>query len=63
MVSDGVLEARGQRAAGIDWLVEYLARAGDEPEELSTAVLDLAGRRAGGAPDDMTALAVRVEQA
>lgn len=63
MVSDGVLEARGQRAAGIDWLVEYLARAGDEPEELATAVLDLAGRRAGGVPDDMTALAVRVEQA
>ncbi|MDK2926059.1 MAG: stage sporulation protein [Bacillota bacterium] len=63
MVSDGVLEARGKKAGGIDWLVEYLSRADDEPEELATAVLDLAGRRAGGLADDMTALAVKVEQA
>lgn len=63
MVSDGVLEARGTRSGGIDWLVEYLSRTDDEPEELATAVLDLAGRRAGGLPDDMTALAVKVEQA
>jgi stage II sporulation protein E len=63
MVSDGVLEARGHRTPGLDWLVDYLSRSDAEPEELASMVLDLAGRRAGGVPDDMTALAVKVEHA
>lgn len=63
MISDGVLEGRGQRSGGVDWLMDYLSRSENEPEELATAVLDLAGRRAGGVSDDMTALAVKVEQA
>lgn len=63
MISDGVLECRGERAAGIDWLLNYIKRSNEDPEELALSILDLAARRAGGAPDDMTVLAVNVEQA
>ena len=61
MISDGVLEYRGERAAGIDWILNYVKRSTEDPEDLALSILDLAQRRAGGVRDDMTALAVSVE--
>lgn len=61
MISDGVLEYRGERAAGIDWILNYIKRSTEDPEDLALSILDLAQRRAGGVRDDMTALAVSVE--
>jgi stage II sporulation protein E len=61
MISDGVLEVRGERAAGIDWLLNYLKHSSEDPEQLALSILDLAQRRAGGVRDDMTVLTVSVE--
>ncbi|NLG87275.1 MAG: SpoIIE family protein phosphatase, partial [Firmicutes bacterium] len=61
MISDGVLESRGERAAGIDWLLNYLKHSSEDPEQLALSILDLAQRRSGGVHDDVTVLAVSVE--
>ncbi|NLG87388.1 MAG: stage II sporulation protein E, partial [Firmicutes bacterium] len=45
MISDGVLESRGERAAGIDWLLNYLKHSSEDPEQLALSILDLAQRR------------------
>lgn len=61
MISDGVLECRQERAAGIDWLINYVQQSREEPEQLAQSILALAARRAEGVDDDMTVLAVSVE--
>lgn len=63
MISDGVLECDDERAAGIDWLLNYVKQSREEPKELALSILALAERRAGGVRDDMTVLAVSVEAA
>jgi stage II sporulation protein E len=63
MISDGVLECGDERAAGIDWLLNYVKQSREEPKELALSILALAERRAGGVRDDMTVLAVSVEAA
>ncbi|HKM38890.1 MAG TPA: SpoIIE family protein phosphatase, partial [bacterium] len=61
MISDGVLECRQERTAGVDWLLNYLKQSREEPEQLALSILSLAGQRAGAVDDDMTVLAVEVE--
>ena len=56
-ISDGVLSAFGSAAD----LADYLCRGRpSNPQALADELIAEAGRRAGSAQDDMTALAVRL---